>query len=58
MLGTPITEENLNDLLLKHGLTEDKFHSLIGEFEESLDDNHFIEYLDMTLEYYLNHEED
>lgn len=58
MLGTPITEENLTDLLQNHGLTEQELTTLLGEFGETLEDYHFIEDLDTVLDFYLNHEED
>lgn len=57
MLGTPITDENLNELLQNHGLTKQELEVLLGEFGESLSDYHFIEDLDVALDFYTNNEE-
>lgn len=58
MLGTPITDENLNELLQKYGLNHEQLQALLGEFGESLDDYHFIEDLDVAVDFYSNHDQD
>ncbi|WP_100404354.1 processed acidic surface protein [Bacillus solitudinis] len=58
MLGTPITEENLAELLQTHGLTYEELEALLAEFGEGIEEYHFIEDLDMSLDFYLNHEGD
>lgn len=57
MLGTPITEDNLTELLQTHGMTKEELQTLLGEFGESLDDYHFIEDLEISLDFYLNNED-
>ncbi|MFC6604971.1 processed acidic surface protein [Ectobacillus funiculus] len=58
MLGTPITDENLNDLLKDYSLTREQLNSLLAEFGESLDDYKFIEDLDNAVDFYVNHDEE
>lgn len=58
MLGTPITDENLNDLLQKYGLTKEGLEALLGEFGESIADYHFIEDLDVAVDFYSNHDQE
>src|SRR5688500_14681561 len=44
MLGTPITDENVADLLLQYEMTRPQLETLLAEFGESLEDYYFIEY--------------
>jgi processed acidic surface protein len=58
MLGTPITDENLADLLLQHEITRSELDTLLAEFGESVEDYFFIEDLDIALSFYLGHDEE
>jgi processed acidic surface protein len=58
MLGTPITNENLADLLLQYELTRPEMDTILAEFGETLDDYYFIEDLDIALSFYLGHDEE
>lgn len=58
MLGTPITNENLADLLLQYDITRSEMDTLLGEFGETLEDYYFIEDLDIALSFYLGHDEE
>jgi processed acidic surface protein len=58
MLGTPITDENLADLLLQYEITRSEMDTVLAEFGESLEDYYFIEDLDIALSFYLGHDEE
>jgi processed acidic surface protein len=58
MLGTPITDENLADLLLQHDITRSELDTLLAEFGESVEDYFFIEDLDIALSFYFGHDEE
>lgn len=58
MLGTPITDENLADLLLQYEITRSELDTVLAEFGESLKDYYFIEDLDIALSFYLGHDEE
>jgi processed acidic surface protein len=58
MLGTPITDENLADLLIQHEITRSELDILLAEFDESVEDYLFIEDLDIALIFYLGHDEE
>jgi processed acidic surface protein len=55
-LGTPITEEQLNELLVRHKLTKEELEALLGQFGETLQDYTFIEDLDAAVHFYLHHD--
>lgn len=50
---TPITEENLQQLLDDYGLTLDELKSLLAENDDSLENYEFIEDLELAVEIYL-----
>ncbi|MBD8070536.1 processed acidic surface protein [Bacillus sp. PS06] len=56
-LGTPITSENLNQLLTVHDLSEEELHTLLSGFGENLDNYLFIEDLEVDVGFYLKHAE-
>jgi processed acidic surface protein len=56
MLGTPITDENLAELLVSYEITRQEMDVVLAEFGETLDDYYFIEDLDVALSFYLDHE--
>ncbi|MBO1512596.1 processed acidic surface protein [Metabacillus bambusae] len=58
MLGTPLTDENLADLLLQHEITRSELDTLLAEFGESVEDYFFIEDLDIAISFYLGHDEE
>jgi processed acidic surface protein len=58
MLGTPITPDNLNELLARYNLTQEELEALLGQFGETPQDYTFIEDLDMAVDFYLNHEKE
>ncbi len=57
-LGTPITGENLDELLLKYSIDFGELEILLAEFGETIDDYHFIEDLDLDIEFFLSYQED
>lgn len=57
-LGTPINNENLNNLLGNHDLEYNDLEMLLGEFGETIDDYQFIEDLELDVEFYLSYQED
>ncbi|QOY36396.1 processed acidic surface protein [Anaerobacillus isosaccharinicus] len=57
-LGTPITNENLQNLFGKYNLTHHDLEVLLAEYGESLDDFKFIEDLDFHIEFFLNYQEE
>lgn len=56
MLGTPITDENLAELLASYEITRQEMDVVLAEFGETLDDYYFIEDLDIALSFYLDHD--
>ncbi len=57
-LGTPITSENLNDLLVNYQISHNELVTLLAEFGETMADYKFIEDLDYDVQFYLAHNED
>jgi processed acidic surface protein len=58
MLGTPITDENLADLLLQYEITRSEMDTVLAEFGEYFEDYYFVEDLDIALSFYLGHDEE
>ncbi|KKI93978.1 hypothetical protein WQ54_00050 [Bacillus sp. SA1-12] len=58
MLGTPINDENLAELLAQYEITRADLDQLLAEFGENLEDYYFIEDLDIALSFYLGHDEE
>lgn len=56
-LGTPITEENINELLTRYRLTQEELEALLGQFGETTQDYTFINDLDTAVDFYLHHNE-
>jgi processed acidic surface protein len=54
-LGTPINSENYQALLIRYGLTDKQMKNLLNHFGDSLDEYKFVEDLDSTVGFYLNH---
>ncbi|MEY2196940.1 processed acidic surface protein [Neobacillus sp. BF23-41] len=52
--GTPITDENLNDLLEDYGMTIQELKDLLAKNEDSLDNYKTIEDLDMAVALYMS----
>lgn len=57
VLGTPITDENLNELLAQYDMSRGQLDELLAEFGETVDDYKFIEDLDVSIDFYQNHDE-
>ncbi len=58
VLGTPITEDNLSILLSDYGMTRPELDALLAEFGETVEDDYwFIEDLDSSIDFYINHEQ-
>jgi processed acidic surface protein len=55
---TPITDENLQQLLDFYDLTIEELHELLAEHDDSLDYYEHIEDLEWAIEYYLYYEEE
>lgn len=56
VLGTPITPENLAELLQQYEITRQEMDVVLAEFGETLEDYYFIEDLDVALNFYLDHD--
>jgi processed acidic surface protein len=56
-LGTPITDENLEELLGLYGMTRQELDTLLAGFGETVEDYFFIEDLETSIDYYMNHDE-
>lgn len=56
ILGTPITPENLAELLHQYEITRQEMDVVLAEFGETLEDYYFIEDLDVALSFYLDHD--
>ncbi|WP_066317602.1 processed acidic surface protein [Bacillus sp. FJAT-29814] len=56
-LGTPITAENLQELLTKYNMTQQDVKNLLDHFGDSLAEYKFIEDLETALDFYVNHDE-
>lgn len=54
-VGTPITAENRQQLLTKHGLTLEELDAMLGQFGDTLEDYVFYEDLEMAIEFYQNY---
>jgi processed acidic surface protein len=52
--GTPITDENLKDLLNEYDLTKDELNELLAKNGDSLDNYEYIEDLDFAVSMYLS----
>jgi processed acidic surface protein len=52
--GTPITDENLKDLLNEYDLTQDELNELLAKNGDSLDNYEYIEDLDFAVSMYLS----
>ncbi|WP_176483811.1 processed acidic surface protein [Bacillus sp. FJAT-45066] len=57
-LGTPITKENLHDLLQSYDITEEELEIMLARFGEKIQDYTFLEDLDIAVDFYLTHEEE
>ncbi|AXM89083.1 processed acidic surface protein [Anoxybacillus ayderensis] len=51
-LGTPITPERLDALLLRHNMTKEEAEALLGQFGEQIQHYTFVEHLDYALSFY------
>ncbi|AKS39561.1 extracellular protein, MPKTA-anchored [Anoxybacillus gonensis] len=51
-LGTPITPERLDALLLRHHMTKEEAEALLGQFGEQIQHYTFVEHLDYALSFY------
>ncbi len=58
ILGTPITPENLAELLDQYKITRQQMDVTLAEFGETLEDYYFIEDLEVALTFYLDHKEE
>lgn len=56
ILGTPINDTNLQDLLVRYELTEQELRELLGHFGDDLNGYKFIEDLEASVEFYVNHD--
>jgi processed acidic surface protein len=57
VMGTPITPDNFQELLVRYHLTDVELHALMGHFGDSLEEYKFIEDLDAAVDFYVNHDE-
>jgi processed acidic surface protein len=57
-LGTPITRENLQDLLASLNLSLEDAEDLLSQFGESILDYKFIENLELAINFYVHHNHD
>ncbi|MGM0878350.1 MAG: processed acidic surface protein [Bacillota bacterium] len=57
VLGTPITDKNLTELLAQNDMSREQLDELLAGFGETVDDYWFIEELDVSIDFYLNHDE-
>lgn len=55
VLGTPINEYNVQNVLDKHGLLMEDLDDLLSQFGESTEDYSFIEELNKAVSFYLEH---
>lgn len=58
VLGTPINDQNLQDLLTNKEMTREELDLLLSEFGESVSDYTFIEDLDAAVDFYKNHDQE
>ncbi|APH05585.1 processed acidic surface protein [Bacillus weihaiensis] len=58
LIGSPISNENVAELLVDYDLSRQELDLLLSEFGETVDDYTFIEDLAIALTFYLNHESD
>ncbi|MBM7606392.1 processed acidic surface protein [Metabacillus crassostreae] len=56
LLGTPITPENLEQLLTDYEITRPELDVLLSEFGETVEDYVFIEDLDLAISFYSDHD--
>ncbi|MFD1739139.1 processed acidic surface protein [Bacillus salitolerans] len=57
VLGTPISDDNLKNLLITYDMSLEEADDLLAQFGESIHDYKFIEDLELALDFYLNHNE-
>ena len=57
IMGTPINATNLQVLRTKYDLTEKELNDLLDHFGDSLKEYKFIEDLDASLDFYVNHDD-
>ncbi|WP_102345094.1 processed acidic surface protein [Bacillus sp. Marseille-P3661] len=57
ILGTPITAQNLQDMLNRYNMTESELKELLDHFGDSLAEYKFIEDLEAAVDFYVNHDE-
>jgi processed acidic surface protein len=57
IMGTPINSKNFQELLTKYNLTEKELNDLMDHFGDSVNEYKFIEDLDATVDFYVNHDE-
>nr|WP_263324483.1 processed acidic surface protein [Neobacillus sp. Marseille-Q6967] len=56
IMGTPINSTNFQELLVKYNLTEQELYELMNHFGDSVSEYKFIEDLDATVDFYVNHD--
>lgn len=56
-LGTPINAANYQDLLNKYGMTDAELQDLLNHFGDSKAEYKFIEDLEISVDFYVNHDE-
>lgn len=57
-IGTPVTNENLDQLLSQYGMTREELDALLAEFGTSVEEQWSIEEIDVAIDFYLNHQND
>lgn len=57
-LGTPINNENMNDLLARYELHYEDLQTLLAEYGEEIDDYKFLEDLEVHVQFFLNKQEE
>ncbi|WP_456273243.1 processed acidic surface protein [Bacillus sp. AK031] len=57
MMGTPLTDETLVQLLADYEMTRAELDTLLAGFGETVDDYWFVEDLDLSVDFYQNHDE-
>lgn len=56
-LGTPLTPDNLHTLLQKYHITIEELETLLAGFNEKIQDYWFMEELEVSIDFYQNHED-
>jgi processed acidic surface protein len=57
ILGTPVNEENYQELLNKYKLTDKQLKTLLSHFGDSLSEYKFIDDLDTSVSFYIQHDD-